>query len=310
MKKTITTLLIIAVLITSCQFMPVKKEQVKVTDIYVGTKGVTLDFLENAPPAEVYEESLFDIILKVHNQGANDVRGGMLAIGIEEQNVILEQRDARFDLAGKSSFNPEGTYEMKQFRATARKLGPYAGNNYPTTITATACYAYKTSATTLVCIDTDLLGVVKNKACKPMTQNYGSGQGAPVSVISVVPKMIPHTDKEKIIPEFIISIANPGGGNVVASEHIYDACTGKSIEPENWNKVKISAMLSDQMLTCVPDTIMMQAGENKAVCALPSGIDKALGTYTAPLSVELNYGYMKRIVKPITITRTMLELYR
>jgi len=309
MKKTIALLLII-VTITGCQFMPVKKEQIAVPDIHTGVNGVTLEFLENAPPAEIYEERPFDIIVKVHNQGANDIRGGMLLIGVEEQNVELAgQKDTRFDLAGKSAYNPEGVFDMKQFRATARKLGPAAGKIYPTTVTATACYAYKTAATALVCIDTDLLGIVKNKPCKTSTQSHGSGQGAPVAVTSVVPKMLPHADPDMITPEFTISIANRGVGDVVAGEKIYEACSGKKLGQESWNAVKISASLSDQYLECKPSVLKIVTGENKAVCTITGGISKELGTYLAPLSIELDYGYMSRKVKSMSIIRLLGSSY-
>lgn len=309
MKK-IIALLMLACIITSCQFLPTKKEQVNLPTIYTGQKGIALEFLANAPPSEIYENSPFDIILKVHNQGATDIRGGMLILGVEEQNVELTtQKDLRFDLAGKSMYNPEGVYDMKQFRANAKELGPSVAKSYSTTITATACYAYKTSATSIVCIDTDLLGSVKNKPCSTTALSYGSGQGAPVAVTSVIPKMMPHEDTAKITPQFTISVANRGGGDTIAADKIYPACTGQKIGPESWNVVRISTILSDQILQCQPETLTLKPGENTAICTLPAGISKTMGTYTAPLSIELNYGYMSQKVKSMTIIKPVVAGY-
>lgn len=308
MMKQIITIILFSLLITSCQFNPLKKEQIEAVDIHTGRSGVTLEFMENAPPNEVYEEKPFDIIVKVHNKGANAVVGGMLIMGVEDQNVDLRtEKDARFDLIGKSEFNPEGVFELKTFRAYAKNLGPSIAKQYTTTITATACYQYKTSATALVCIDTDLLNAVKDKPCTTRTESYASGQGAPLSVVSVTPKMMPHEDDEYITPEFTIILSNPGGGDVVDSDKVYEACTGKKVGREDWNKVTLQASISEQPLECLPETIILRAGENKVVCTLASGIEKIKGTYTAPLSIDLEYGYMSRKIKTTDILKPVIK---
>ncbi len=302
--KNIILLITLGLLITGCQFMPTKQGQIAVPDIHSGEKGITLAFLDNAPPSDIYEGGPFDIILKVQNAGASDVRGGMLIIGVEEQNIeLISPNSERFDLAGKSVYSPEGTYDLIQFRAIAKKLGASATKSYTTTITVDACYTYQTAATATVCIDTDIFGLVKNKPCSVTTQKYSSGQGAPISVITVVPKIIPNIDPEMVTPEFTISISNPGQGDAVASEKIYAACKGQQIGAENWNAIKISATLSDQPLQCIPETITLMPGENKAVCTLPSGISKTMGTYSAPLSVVLDYGYMTKKIKTMNILK-------
>lgn len=302
MRK-ILVLILITILIAGCQFVP-KKTTISTVDIHSGTKGVTIEFLENAPPAEVYEAGPFDIILKVKNAGASDIRGGMLIVGVEEQNIELRsQNSERFDLAGKSEYNPEGEYEILQFGAIARELGSLVTKSYTSTITVDACYAYKTLATAFVCIDTDLMGLNKNKPCTVTAQKYSSGQGAPISVIAVTPRMMPNPDPEMITPEFTISISNPGGGDAVASEKIYAACKGQQIGAENWNAIKISASISDQILQCRPEILKLAPGENKAVCTLSGGISKTLGTYSAPASITLDYGYMTKKIKTIDIIK-------
>ena len=305
MKKIIFCL-ILALFLTSCGIMGQKKEQIKVPDIHEGTKGVVLSFLPNAPPAELYEEKLFKIMINVQNAGAVDIKNGMLVIGIEEQQVSLESAsDARFDLDGKSIFNPEGSKTIKEFKAKSKLLIPGI-EAYDTAVTATACYPYKTEATALVCIDTDLAGMVKTKPCKTQKISLSGGQGAPIAITSVEPKMMTHDDPEKIQPEFVIKIQNQGTGQAMTREKVFDACTGKALGKDAWNRLQLRAQLSDIPLTCRPETVRLTE-DTTVICTLDAGIDKAQGTYTAPLSIELDYGYLDRAVKKINIKKLALK---
>ncbi|MBW3004209.1 hypothetical protein KY310_00040 [Candidatus Woesearchaeota archaeon] len=303
MKKIIFCL-ILALFLTSCGIVSQKKEQIKIPGVHEGTKGVILSFLSNAPPSEIYENKPFEIMVDVQNKGAADIKNGMLVINVEEQQVDLESaNDARFDLDGKSVFNPEGSKEIKEFRAKSKFLitGIEA---YDTAITATACYPYKTEATALVCIDTDLAGRVKTKPCKTQKITLSGGQGAPIAISSVEPKMMLHDDVEKVQPEFIIKIQNSGTGQVLVREKVYEACTGKPLGPEAWNRMQVRAKLSDIPLVCKPEIVRL-AEDTTVVCTLEEGISKTQGTYTAPLSIEADYGYLDRAVKKINIKKIL-----
>ncbi|MBW3001752.1 hypothetical protein KY338_01160 [Candidatus Woesearchaeota archaeon] len=301
MKKIIFCL-IIALFLTSCGLVQQKKEEIKIPGVHEGTKGIVLEFLTNSPPAEIYEERVFQILVDVQNKGAADVSNGMLVLGTEEQQISIEsEKDTRFDLDGKSVFNPEGSKDIKEFRAKSKLL--ITGiESHETAITATACYPYKTEATALVCIDTDLAGMVKTKPCKTQRISMAGGQGAPVAITSVEPKMMTHEDIEKIQPEFLIKVQNLGAGQALLKEKTYDACTGKALGSETWNRVQVRATLSETPLTCKPETVKL-SGDTTVLCVLEQGIEKTKGTYTAPLSIEVEYGYLDRAVKKVNIKK-------
>ena len=70
-------------------------------------------------------------------------------------------------------------------------------------------------------------------------------------------------------------------------------------------------MLSGQPLNCkVSDddseaTIRLRDKEDMVRCTLEEGIDKNLGAYTAPLNIELEYGYTFTISKDIIIEKIL-----
>lgn len=305
MKKTIFCIILLLIL-TSCGIISQKKEQIKIPGVHEGTKGIVLSFLPNAPPSEIYEDKFFDIMVDIQNKGAADINNGMLVIGVEEQQISLESTgDERFDLDGKSIYNPEGNREIKEFRAKTKKILPGI-ESYETAITATACYPYKTEATSLVCIDTDLAGRIKTKPCRTRTIAMPGGQGAPIAITSVEPKMMPHEDIEKVQPEFQIKIQNLGAGQAMTREKVFDACTGQALGTETWNRLQVRAQLSENPLTCIPETVKLTQ-DTTVICTLEEGISKTQGTYTAPLSIEADYGYLDRAVKQINIKRLAIK---
>lgn len=298
--------ILLLIFLTSCNIIQTKKEQIAVPDIHKGTQGIALEFLPNLPPSELYEENYFEVLLKISNKGATDAQRGMLVIGTEEQQIDLDaDPDYRFDLKGKSIFNPEGTHILKQFKAKVRPLIPQI-SQYTTSITATACYPYKTEATANICIDTDIANIVRSKPCKPSKRTFAGGQGAPVAVTSVEPKMLTHEDDTKIRPEFEIKIQNLGPGKAIKEEYVYDACMGKPVGQRNqkiWDVVEVKATLSDMELTCKPETTILTKDSTTLICTLKEGIDKSAGTYLAPVSIEINYAYLNKEVKKINIKR-------
>lgn len=303
MKTKIFCIILALIILTSCQYLPTRKEQIAIPEVHTGTQGIALEFLTDLPPSELYENNYFEILLKISNKGASEVKRGMLVLGIEEQQIIIEgEKDHKFDLKGKSTFNPEGDFEITQFRGKVRQLIPEI-SQHSTFITATACYPYKTEATAIVCIDTDIADVMRTKPCKPAKKTYSGGQGAPIAVKTVEPKMMTHTDPEKIKPEFLITIQNAGTGKAMATDKIYDACTGTPLGQDKWDAVEIKAMLSDQQLNCRPEKIKISQADTVIICSLEEGIDKYLGTYMAPLSIELEYGYLNKILKSINIKK-------
>ena len=95
-----------------------------------------------------------------------------------------------------------------------------------------------------------------------------------------------------------------------------DACQGKSLTTEDWNTVTVNARLvsgvGSEYLDCKPKRmgqtgsagyLKMKEGTEFVRCVYTNGIHKSMGTYTTPLIIELEYGYVQSISKSMLIRK-------
>ncbi len=306
MKKIIALLLMLAVL-SGCQYGGLfqSKGAIKLPEVRVGTQGVELFLTQNSPPPEVYEDSQFNMLVTLSNLGASDVDDGVFSVSYEPQYVYLsrQQNTGRFEVRGKSEFNPQGAERQVNLFFTSKPLGPQL-QGYTTTIAFNACYPYTTTSPLIVCVDTDMTGKKTDKVCTSKPQSFPGGQGAPVAVTMVEPRFVQSDIPGRVIPEFTISMKNVGKGEVITQQYYPEACSGKPLGAEGWGVVGVAATLSDYPMKCSPETIKLKMqGDTKIVCRLEEGIDNRLGTYTAPLYVIIDYGYMTSITTQVKIAR-------
>ena len=293
-------LALILILLAGCQFGSQKKETFEIPEIHSGTEGLVMEFIENAPPKETYERSLFPIVVEMKNRGAYEIRGGIFTVGYENQYMSIKEQDVgRFDLPGKTMYNPEGEFIRIPITAEAKQLGPQQ-TKYDSALSFNACYAYRTEASAFVCVDTDLLGQNKNKVCSPSDVDLKQGQGAPIAITSLETRMLPSENPAMARADFIIHFDNLGTGEPMSSREIVDACTGKPVG--EWGTISIaSARLSEKQLQCNPKTIKLGERDNKMVCSVE--VEKIRGTYNAPVRIDLDYGYMQTINTGVAIVK-------
>lgn len=237
-------------------------------DIYRGTDGLTLEFIEDTPPDEVFEKTIIPLGIILKNEGAYDITDGYITFSLEEDYMLLDKTstrtskrgrkdyDERFDwidderilweagkpqikfsLNGKSVENAEGEQEIMTLKSEVRALEELS-QIHESSILATACYDYKTQLAANVCVDTDiynLKGVVK--PCEVRDLSFSS-QGAPVAVTRIETEIMPMDIPNMVRPQFLIHIQNKGDGLVIKKEPevISDACSEK---PLNYTKLGI-----------------------------------------------------------------------
>jgi hypothetical protein len=299
MKKTIAMIIMSMILLGCTGILPFqKRETIQIPKIHEGVQGLELEYLAQMPPHEIFENQLFEIGLELHNKGAEDIQNGIYNIAVNEQYITLVgEKMNRFNIKGKSIYEPLGGKKRISIRAQANEMGEQM-TRQSTTIITNLCYEYATKGTILTCIDTQPLKK-ETKVCTVKSISTGIGQGGPIGIIKVEPQMLPHDDPDKIKPSYIIHIANLGKGQVVDTGSVYDACTGRSIGKEQYDTIIVNALLSNEMLTCEPQQLKIRQQENKILCTLEKGINKNMGNYQTPLIVELEYGYIQ--TKPLTI---------
>jgi hypothetical protein len=178
---------------------------------------------------------------------------------------------------------------------------------HTSTILLTGCYGYETKLSEPVCIDTDILGMKTiEKACEVEDKNLDS-QGAPIAITKVEVDMLPQEDVIK--PQFLITIENRGGGEVVKSDVVRQSCSSEPVNYEDFNTIKVNAYLFEKQLTCTPNDgsktgiAKLKEKKDEMRCVLDEGIRKDVGTHAETLNVNLDYGYTKTISTSIDIRK-------
>lgn len=323
-KLILVFFVVLLVIISGCKNTGTQKS-ITDEDVRKGAEGLTIEFIKNAPPDKVFEDSIFSIVLRLKNKGADDVpskdtnRKGFLVMGLEKtymsiQNPSDEKKE--INVKGKSILNLNGDEEFVEIKAKTSKVGAQS-ETHPSTILATACYPYRTILGASVCVDGDIFGTkLRNKACQVKDLQFSNGQGAPVAITKIESRMLPDADSDKIKPHFIIHIENKGNGEVINLEKIDEACSNKPLTSKDFNIIKISASLSNQDLNCnvggdiggelsIPESKLRQK-KSVARCTLEEGIQRSQDAYTAPLRIELQYGYIFTISKDIIIEKILI----
>ncbi len=292
MKKLILISLFLILIISGCKLIgrgegKGPEAHISEEEIRIGNEGIYMSFIDNAPPAEVYDSEVFPVIINFENKGASDAEGSIL-IQLDDNLKLDDGRlKESFKLEGKSVGNPEG--EKETIRAS---INPYLFEDteiMTRLVRVIANYQYQTNAIANVCIDTDPFGEVEvggiQKACEVEDIMLDKGQGAPIAVTRIEPMMM--GSSTKITPKFRIYIENVGGGEPSSTDN----------KP---NVVKIKAYLSEEELICDDEELNIDKRESIA-CSLSEGISKKQESYTSLISIKLDYNYKNTINKEIQI---------
>lgn len=299
-------LLIIVVTLVSCQ---AKKTEKADEDFRTGSNGLTINFLQNLPPARIYDEDEFNAAVEIANRGATEVGGvndRVYLAGFDHSLItgitIYGQQIPMLD--GKSAFNPKGTFDYLNFKGQLRDLSSKSIDSYPFDLIATACYDYKTIASANVCIDPDPFSpTAKQKICVP--QNIGLGsQGAPVAVSKIDVEAAPGKTRFKIY------VTNAGGGVAFKEGATYLAkCSPydpkgldsfSEVDHIQLKKVEVSGV--SILSSCKPldnNHIRLVNGQGFIICEFSS--PRGAAAYATPLVIELGYGYRNSATKRVEI---------
>ncbi|MBW2988893.1 hypothetical protein KY358_01095, partial [Candidatus Woesearchaeota archaeon] len=305
-------------------------------DLYEGREGLDMEFMENTPPKETFENAALPIGLMLYNKGAHDIKDGYFSIGVEKdymeiiqgslrsisQDVAFEQDNRLiFNLEGKSITLPEGDEELITFTAKVTKnltkTDPQS-EIHTSLIMATACYAYQTRAVETVCIDTDVYGFrEREKPCKVSTLRLSS-QGAPVAVTEIESDMLPGDDDPSVVrPRFTITVRNLGDGEVIRERSVEAACSSSKLGIDDWNYITVKAYISgispENKLDCDlvkegkdDDGLLLLKGKQDIIrCSYEKGFDETKGAFASPLHIVLDYGYTETISREVKIKKIL-----
>ncbi|RMF06179.1 hypothetical protein D6764_02865 [Candidatus Woesearchaeota archaeon] len=160
-----------------------------------GTEGLSIDFMDGAPPPEVYDGGNypFEVALRVQNKGEHDVPANEVTVeltGIDPADFSVSPADLvkhpDEDLLGTMKDSDgniiDGTITYINF-PNFNYAGQLSGNMI-FTLRADACYTYETVANTKLCIIEDVLDFDAETVCKVNEKKTVFNSGAPVQVTS------------------------------------------------------------------------------------------------------------------------------
>ncbi len=286
-------------------------------DIYKGRNGLVMEFLSHQ--GEVFEGSPVNMDISLKNDGASNIDEGYLTLALEKDFFSLDRwiinrpligsesrEQVEFSLEGKSPLNPEGSQGIVSVVLNSKSIEELR-EKHTSTILLTGCYKYKTKVSEPVCIQTDPIGkTLIASACEVEDKKLDS-QGAPVAVTNVEVDMLPEGDKVK--PQFIIYITNLGQGDVLKTDAARAACSGETIDYDDYNVISVNAKLFEKQLTCTPSLsgkiglAKLKEKNDEIRCVLEEGIRREEGTHTETLNIELDYGYTQTISTNIDIRK-------
>ena len=303
-KMILLSVVILVLFISGCVSNPFVKPTTQ-DDLRTGRQGILMEFLTNAPPSETYEDYPFQIGVMLKNIGAYDIKEGFVSFTIEEGYMeLMNQNDevVRFSLKGKSVSLPTGDQLVKIIKVKTKKIDEQS-EKHDSTILANVCYKYQTKKDITTCIDTDVYNLKKMQKVCIVRDITLTPQGAPVAITKIESEMLPAEDDNLIKPSFKIYIKNVGNGEVIDKGKISEVCSSEPLEHKELNTVDIKVMLSNEELECKPIPLKLKGEGDVVRCVLEKGVPKDRATYTAPLTIELNYGYTYSISKKIMIKK-------
>jgi hypothetical protein len=267
------------------------KTQTTAPTYNTGLTGITMAFLLNSPPTEMYDGQTFPFALEITNTG-NTTTNPYITLSGFDKNII--HVDWTYKQPGsipkKGPDYPVGGYGAlsEEVKVTL----PAEVTTLPTTIKATACYDYITDANVQVCVDPDPTNN-KDDVCAPKTVSITTGQSAPLAISSVVQQ------PSRGITSFIVTIKNTGGGDVLKIDKV-SQCMAQ-LSPVDTDVVDVfDATLGTQVLSCTPTTVRLVKGLGVTNCKITGLTGNA---YTTTLMLRFKYGYKSSITKSVNVRR-------
>lgn len=303
--------LLIMLFVTACNPEPAAGERVTDTaaalqQLKTGTQGVEISFLQDTPPAQVYDQNELVAIVEVKNKGNQDLGPQDCFVQVTgfDKNILRGGFDVvRFcgddGLDGRNVYNLEGSSNFVEFRTTSIDL-PNEVFDYNPTLNFVTCYQYGTSTAQQVCLDPQFYQVsAQQKACRPQNIGAGGGQGGPVGVGSIGVEMV----GSKAI--FEINVQQYGTGRVLSPNTDIRNCASSTLDYTDFDRVGYNVRLGrgSTVSDCKPGDgyVRLNNGHGKIVCTFPISGSVA---YETPLLIDLDYGIISSQQKNVRIIKT------
>ncbi len=279
----------------------------------LGTRGLVLNFLDSSLMDTIYEGDLYYLQVKLFNEGGYDITDGVLQVSIDDKafDILNKESFESFDLRGDDGLF-EGEQKISEIQLKSKPVNLQGITAFDSTITVNACYEYKTHFQDTFCVDTDIKGTQAQKPCTEKSLSGSKGQGAPVVVSKVIPRVTMGEQGARV--SFDIYIENHGDGTVLSSGSSSNVCLGQFRDSDfsliTLSDVQLSKYsLADGTITCgshtsSPNEFDLDNVNKKFIrCSLVNEVPYSEGTFSTPMIIDLSYGYLQTIKTSVLIEK-------
>lgn len=274
-----------------------------------GTEGVTIEFLDNAPPTEVFDggDNEFSVTVKLENKGEFYVPNDKIFVeitGVQPQefdrvagDMIESPEEDLIDVRKEGSTVIDSPPVFVEFQGFNHKdFLPSSALTFP--IRAEVCFMYGTTANALLCIRKNPLNPEIGGICEINEDKPVYNSGAPVQVTS-----FQESARAKNKVGFIFTVEHQGIGKVFEQGENCDETTTRFND-----KVHVKVHTGMNGLTCsglaggdTEGDVVLYGGSKPISCT--QEIDSP-GDYTVPVTVEITYDYEEIVETSITVKHT------
>lgn len=275
------------------------------TKVLEGKTGLSITLDGASETQKVYEDTEFQFVIKIENQGASDTQAKIVD-PVRDKRYIPEITFLDSEYSLNQYFTLEGLSLQKQttdiiiIPASLKTSKLSVTEDQRTeTINFNLCYSYSTNFETDVCVDTDVFGTVeREKVCTVGPKTLSKGQGAPIEVSKIELNFL--SRESTVMPKIKFELKNSGTGNPLSKKTYNSFCKESANENIPEGDVGISELsfggytLND--FDCIPSAENMIFNNNKLelTCTLKStveGISKTQGNYLSKIDAKFDYYY-------------------
>jgi hypothetical protein len=188
-----------------------------------GDNGLIVSFVGNNPPARVFQNHNFNVVLQLENKGENNIEEGDIRVVISNmQNFGLEDNIIKYNenriqkrVKAEEGFIPGGI-DYIAFNDVAYSGPAMITEDSPVSIAVDVCYPYKTTAVADVCVTRERSETICDPFGKPDVQT--SSSPILVTEITQMSNGLIKTDSDAALLELRIDFERVGEGEIYNSD--------------------------------------------------------------------------------------------
>lgn len=276
------------------------------TNPFVGGKeGIVIDFVEGAPPPEVFDQGHpFELVVRLQNKGEDDVEtneGRIDISGISSQDFSgIYLRNFPEKIFGTYK-NPEGDTidgTTSYITLTGFQHRRALAGNTQFTVRADLCYKYETKAVTSLCVRKNILDYGEESVCEIDEGKTVYNSGSPIQITDFKQNV---GGANKL--SFTFKIAHQGTGAIYSPEG--SLCETGDLAKKNRVRVTVDTGMSGTSCGTLgggnSGYVTLYGEAISVTCSQPIPSGEAATAYEKPINLKVLFDYKDHIDTPLLV---------